>query len=128
MSILFDDTNCYIKHREKRKAEGESVAEQVLANLNGSWRLVFTTGTKSTQERFQTKINYVPFKAIQSFNTSQTPFSIENGIYAFDFPVIKFFGSFDFDRRKSKVSTQINKVLSTSIYNNEHAWSFTKLH
>jgi len=90
-------------YREKRKSEGEVVAKQVLNNLNGSWRLIFTTGTKNTQERFQTKINYFPLKAIQRFDSTQTPFQIENGIYAWEIPVIKFSGTFDFDVRKSKV-------------------------
>jgi hypothetical protein len=83
------------------------VAKEVLKNLNGSWRLIFTTGTKSTQDKFKTKINYVPFKAIQSFNTTDQPYRIENGIYAWDFPVLKFSGLFDFDIRKSKVCTRL---------------------
>jgi len=104
-------------YREKRKTEGETVAKQVLNNLNGSWRLVFTTGTKSTQERFQTRINYVPFKAIQSFNTTQEPFMIENGIYAWEFPVIKFTGFFQFDLRKSKVRPLLQFLFVCCIYN-----------
>jgi len=102
-------------YREKRKTEGETVAKQVLFNLNGDWRLVFTTGTKSTQDRFQTKINYVPFKAIQSFNSTQQPFVIENGIYAWDVPVIKFSGGFDFDLRKSKVCATASNELFPNI-------------
>lgn len=35
--------------RQKRKSEGEGVAKEVLDNLTGEWRLVFTTGTKKTQ-------------------------------------------------------------------------------
>ncbi len=48
--------------RQKRKEEPETAAQEVLDNLTGSWRLVFTTGTKSTQDRFKAKINYFPIK------------------------------------------------------------------
>ena len=78
--------------RSKRKTDTSfTVAKDVLENLNGSWRLVFTTGTKQTQDRFETKINYFPIKAVQSFDTSGgEPFKIENGIYAGDFALLKF--------------------------------------
>ena len=56
--------------REKRKNEGEKVAQEVLDNLTGEWRLIFTTGTKKTQDRFNTKINYFPLKAIQAFDST----------------------------------------------------------
>ena len=48
--------------RQKRKEEPETAAQEVLDNLTGSWQLVFTTGTKSTQDRFKAKINYFPIK------------------------------------------------------------------
>ena len=48
--------------RVKRKAEPEKAAQEVLDNLTGDWRLIFTTGTKDTQDRFKAKINYFPLK------------------------------------------------------------------
>jgi len=90
--------------RQKRKVEGEGVAKQVLDGLTGEWRLIFTTGTKKTQDRFKTKINYFPLKAIQAFDATKDPMSIENAIYVGDFALIKFMGTFTFDLKKSKVS------------------------
>jgi len=81
-----------------------------LENLNGNWRLIFTTGTKSTQERFKRKINYFPFKAIQSFDTSTEPFQIENGIYFGDSVVLKFFGDFTFNLLTSKLEFIFNQI------------------
>lgn len=75
-------------------------SNNLLNNLNGSWRLVFTTGTKSTQEKYG-KINYFPIKAVQSFDTSSM--AIENGIYAGDFALVKFAGDFEFDLKKRKL-------------------------
>lgn len=95
------------KQQDKTKQE---VSQDVLDNLNGSWRLIFTTGTKQTQERFETKINYFPIKAVQSFDTSVTPFKIENGIYAGDFALLKFAGDFEFDLRKSKVEFNFDQI------------------
>jgi len=96
--------------RQKRKEEGESAAEEVLQNLNGDWRLIFTTGTKDTQKRFNTKINYFPIKAVQSFDSTTSPFSIQNGIYAGEFAILKFFGDFDFDLRKSKLEFDFDQI------------------
>jgi hypothetical protein len=80
--------------RQKRKLEGVDVAKEVLDGLTGEWRLIFTTGTKKTQDRFKTKINYFPLKAIQAFDATKEPMSIENAIYAGDFALIKFMGKF----------------------------------
>lgn len=90
--------------RQKRKVEGVGVAKEVLDGLTGEWRLIFTTGTKKTQDRFKTKINYFPLKAIQAFDATKDPMSIENAIYAGDLALIKFMGTFTFDLKKSKVS------------------------
>jgi len=89
--------------REKRKNEGEKVAQEVLDNLTGEWRLIFTTGTKKTQDRFNTKINYFPLKAIQAFDSTTDPMYIENAIYVGDLALIKFRGDFEFDLKKAKV-------------------------
>jgi hypothetical protein len=54
--------------RSKRKAEVEvnddySTAERMLQNLDGEWRLIFTTGTKETQNKLGgNRINYFPIK------------------------------------------------------------------
>ena len=97
--------------RSKRKDEKDyATAQNVLDNLNGSWRLIFTTGTKQTQERFETRINYFPIKAVQSFDTTSTPFKIENGIYAGDFALLKFGGEFEFDLKKSKLEFDFNQI------------------
>lgn len=96
--------------REKRKNEGEKVAQEVLDNLTGEWRLIFTTGTKKTQDRFNTKINYFPLKAIQAFDSTTDPMYIENAIYAGDLALIKFRGDFEFDLKKAKVCFISNVV------------------
>mmetsp|Transcript_29639 Transcript_29639/g.45312 ORF Transcript_29639/g.45312 Transcript_29639/m.45312 type:complete len:261 (-) Transcript_29639:208-990(-) len=92
--------------REKRKAEGEGVAQEVLDNLTGDWRLIFTTGTKKTQDR-SGNINYFPLKAIQSFTDQM---EIENGIYLFDFEAIKFKGDFEFSLKKSKLEFNFDQI------------------
>jgi len=95
--------------KQKRKEEGEEVAQQVLDNLTGEWRLIFTTGTKKTQER-SGKINYFPLKAIQAFDATTDPMYIENAIYVGDFALVKFRGNFEFDLRKSKVSCNLSTL------------------
>ena len=85
----------------------ESYAQDMLKNLNGSWRLIFTTGTVNTQKRMG-KINYFPLKAIQSFDT--TDFKIENGIYFGDFCAVKFSGDFSFDTRKRRLEFDFDNV------------------
>jgi len=84
-----------------------SYARTMLDNLNGSWRLVFTTGTANTQKKYG-KINYFPLKAVQSFDTESM--KIENGIYLGDFCALKFSGDFAFDLRKRKLEFDFNKV------------------
>lgn len=95
--------------REKRKKEGTKVAQQVLDNLTGEWRLIFTTGTKKTQERTG-KINYFPLKAIQAFDATTDPMNIENAIYAGDFALIKFRGDFEFDLNRSKLEFEFDNI------------------
>eukprot|EP00555_Chaetoceros_dichaeta_P015581 CAMPEP_0198254150 /NCGR_PEP_ID=MMETSP1447-20131203/4521_1 /TAXON_ID=420782 /ORGANISM="Chaetoceros dichaeta, Strain CCMP1751" /LENGTH=256 /DNA_ID=CAMNT_0043940113 /DNA_START=8 /DNA_END=778 /DNA_ORIENTATION=+ len=97
--------------RKKRKAEGDSVAEEVLKNLTGDWRLIFTTGTVDTQERLKAKINYFPIKAMQSFDATTEPMTITNGIFLGDFAVLKFFGDFQFDLVKSKVEFDFDRIV-----------------
>jgi hypothetical protein len=95
--------------RTKCKEEPETT-QQVLDNLNGSWRLIFTTGTVNTQEKLKGRINYFPVKAVQSFDTSTNPFSISNGIYIGDFAVLKFFGSFDFNLKSRKLEFDFDEI------------------
>jgi PAP_fibrillin len=94
--------------RLKVKTEGESASQQVLSNLDGHWRLIFTTGTAKTQEKFGRKINYFPLKAVQSFDTQSM--TISNGIYAGDLSLIKFFGNFDFDLKKKKLEFDFSLI------------------
>lgn len=86
------------KGMRKLARNDPSVAEATLQALDGAWRLVFTTGTATTQKRLGgAKINYFPIKAVQCFDTSTM--RLTNGIYLRNFPVVKFFGPFTFDLR-----------------------------
>lgn len=100
--------------RKKCKAENQgnnpTTAQSVLDNLNGSWRLIFTTGTKTTQDRIKKTVNYFPIKAVQSFDTSTDPFGIENGIYFGDFAVLKFSGFFEFNLVKRKLEFDFTQI------------------
>jgi hypothetical protein len=89
--------------------EDPSVAETMLTMMNGDWRLIFTTGTKNTQDRFGA-INYFPLKAVQTFRTLQEPKLITNAIYIGDFAVIKFEGEMDFDLKKRKLEFDFTKI------------------
>lgn len=75
------------------------VSETTLQNLDGCWRLVFTTGTIDTQKKVG-KINYFPLKAVQTFDVATN--RISNSILVGDFPLIRFFGDFEWlaDRRR----------------------------
>ena len=68
-------------------------SRETLENLDGSWRLIFTTGTIDTQKKIGRKINYFPIKAAQSFFTDTM--TLSNGIYLGDFEILKFFGEFE---------------------------------
>jgi hypothetical protein len=96
------------KMRQAAK-EDPTVAADMLHQLTGDWRLVFTTGTKNTQDKYG-RINYFPLKAIQSFNTVESPMTIENGIYIGDFCVILFQGSMEFDLIKRKLEFDFTTV------------------
>lgn len=96
--------------RKKAKAEPKTAAKEILNNLDGEWRLVFTTGTKDTQKKIGAKINYFPIKAMQSFQTNEEPMKIQNGIFLGDFAVIKFFGEFEFDLEKRKLEFDFDEI------------------
>ena len=93
--------------RQKVKVEGESASQQVLDQLDGHWRLIFTTGTAKTQQKLG-RINYFPLKAVQSFQTKDM--TISNGIYVGDFCLIKFFGDFDFNLKKKKLEFDFDLI------------------
>ena len=88
--------------RAAAKDDGGALSRATLAQLDGAWRLVFTTGTVDMQKKVG-KINYFPLRATQSFDTQADPMAITNGIYVGDFALLKFFGTFDWleaQRRK----------------------------
>lgn len=93
--------------RQQAKEDYPKTAENMLQNLNGDWRLVFTTGTIDTQKRTG-RINYFPLKAIQSFDTENM--QIENGIYVGDFELVKFQGLFEFNLKSRKVEFDFTKI------------------
>lgn len=97
------------KSMRAKAKDDPNVAKDVLQNLNGSWRLVFTTGTKNTQEKYG-KINYFPIKAVQSFYVQQDPMRIENGIYVGDFCLIQFAGNFEFDMIKRRLEFDFSEI------------------
>jgi hypothetical protein len=78
-----------------------------LEKLNGSWRLVFTTGTVDTQKKIG-KVNYFPLKAVQSFDT--TSMDISNGIYAGNVELLKFFGDFEWKDAARKLEFDFDEI------------------
>jgi len=89
----------------------DSLAVQMLEQLTGEWRLIFTTGTANTQKRRGgQRINYFPIKAVQSFDTTVTPNQIENGIYLGDFEALKFQGDMEFDLKKRRLNFDFNSI------------------
>jgi len=96
--------------KKKRKAEPSTTPADMLANLDGNWRLVFTTGTAEKQKK-SGKVNYFPLNAQQGFDTSTNPMKISNGIYLGDFAVLKFFGDFDFNQSNCKVEFDFDEIV-----------------
>jgi hypothetical protein len=97
--------------REKNLGNAKTPCK-TLRSLDGSWRLVFTTGTIDTQKKTG-RINYFPVKAIQRFDTSTTPYSIENGIYLGNFSLLRFKGDFDWNvlgGRVTKLTFDFNQI------------------
>lgn len=93
--------------------EDPTFAQSIVDNLDGDWRLIFTTGTAQTQKKIGGgRINYFPLKAVQSFRTKDIePKSIENGIYFGTFPAIKFKGTMEFDLRKRRLEFDFDSVM-----------------
>ncbi len=105
--------------RKANKAD-PSLAEATLKNLSEggvNWRLIFTTGTVETQRKLgDTKINYFPLKATQSFDSSNPDdWIIQNGIAVGDFDLIKFQGDFDWTLSEksglTKVTFDFNRIM-----------------
>jgi PAP_fibrillin len=94
--------------RAKAKIDDGISSRETLKNLNGAWRLVFTTGTVDTQKKIGRKINYFPIKAVQSFDTSSM--KINNGIYLGDFAVLKFFGDFEWKEKARKLEFDFDSI------------------
>jgi hypothetical protein len=95
--------------RAKNRLDEGVTSKDTLFRLNGSWRLVFTTGTVNVQKKIG-KVNYFPIKAVQSFNTTTTPFKITNGIYIGDFPLLKFFGDFTWATAARKLEFDFDEI------------------
>ena len=85
----------------------QDLAQNTLAQLDGEWRLIFTTGTVNTQKRIG-KINYFPLKAVQTFDTASM--KLTNGIYLGDLSIIKFFGPFEWDNKKRRLDFDFENV------------------
>ena len=89
------------KDMRARAKEEPKTAEDMLAALDGAWRLVFTTGTIDTQKKIKGRINYFPIKAVQTFDTQEM--TLTNGIFLGNSAVLKFFGPFTFDLERRKL-------------------------
>jgi PAP_fibrillin len=104
------------KQMRQKARENPDVAADMKRMLNGSWRLIFTTGTGETQKKYG-KINYFPLKAVQTFRTvDYDPMEIENGIYLGDFPLIRFSGTMEFDLKKRRLEFDFDQVLVLSVF------------
>ena len=93
--------------RAKAKLDDGESSRETLKNLNGAWRLIFTTGTIDTQKKIG-KINYFPIKAAQCFDTSTM--TLTNGIFLGDFAVLKFFGSFEWKEKARKLEFDFDAI------------------
>ena len=92
------------------KEDSAALKDDIMGNISGEWRLIFTTGTKERQKKSGGRVNYFPLKAIQTFDATVEPMVIENGIYAWDLPLIRFSGDFDFDERKRKLEFDFDLI------------------
>lgn len=71
------ERNCKAKFRQ----DSAAFSADIMDNISGEWRLIFTTGTKERQAKTGGRVNYFPLKAIQKFDANTEPKFIENGIY-----------------------------------------------
>ncbi|KAL9181203.1 hypothetical protein ACHAXT_010008 [Thalassiosira profunda] len=100
------EQNC----KSEFKADPSAFSKDILDNISGEWRLIFTTGTKERQKKSGGRVNYFPLKAIQTFDATTEPKYIENGIFAWDLPLIKFSGDWDFNARKRKLEFDFDRI------------------
>ena len=92
------------------KDDPAAFSQDILDNISGEWRLIFTTGTKERQKKSGGRVNYFPLKTIQKFDATTQPKIIENGIYAWDLPLIRFSGDWDLDQRKRKLEFDFDLI------------------
>jgi len=112
-----EDTNSIVESllkleklmRKKNILDENITSEETLKSLNGSWKLIFTTGTVDTQKKIG-RINYFPLKAVQSFDTSENPYKISNGIFINDFALLKFFGNFSWNLKSRKLEFDFDEI------------------
>lgn len=108
---VLDALECLeLNAKRKFKSDSAAFSKDILDNITGEWRLIFTTGTKERQEKAGGRVNYFPIKAIQTFDATVEPKVIENGIYAWDFPLVRFSGDFDFNERKRKIEFDFDLI------------------
>ena len=100
------ENNC----KRKFKEDPAAFSDDILANISGEWRLIFTTGTADRQKKSGGRVNYFPVKAIQTFDATTTPKLIENGIYFGNFSLLRFSGDWDFDERKRKLEFDFDMI------------------
>ncbi len=100
------EKNCKFKFKQDPSA----FSQDIMDNITGEWRLIFTTGTRERQKKSGGRVNYFPLKAIQKFDATVEPKIIENGIYVGDFPLIRFSGDFDFDERRRKLEFDFDMI------------------
>ena len=100
------ERNC----KQKFKEDSAAFSKDIMDNISGEWRLIFTTGTKERQKKSGGRVNYFPLKAIQKFDATVEPKVIENGIYAWDLPLLRFSGDFDFDERRRKLEFDFDLI------------------
>ena len=93
--------------RQEASRQGATVSRDTLANLDGAWRLVFTTGTVDVQKRVG-KISYFPLKAVQTFDTAAM--RLTNGIFIGDFALVKFDGPFEWDEPKRRLNFDFDHI------------------
>jgi len=96
----------------KFKEDSAAFSDDIMDNISGEWRLIFTTGTVDRQKKNGgQRVNYFPLKAVQTFDASVEPKAIENGIYGpLDIPLVKFTGDFDFNERKRKLEFDFDSI------------------
>ena len=100
------ESNC----KKKFKEDPAAFSQDIMDNISGEWRLIFTTGTKERQKKSGGRVNYFPLKAIQTFDANSTPKAIENGIYIGNLPLVRFSGDWDFDERKRKLEFDFDLI------------------